>query len=66
MPLPFSEEQFYGVFRAYNEALWPAQVFLVALGVCAVALVFVPRRWSGAAVSLILAFLWTWLAVKFQ
>ncbi len=31
MQLPFTVEQFFGVFQAYNSAVWPAQVFLLAL-----------------------------------
>ncbi len=58
MQLPFTVEQFYGVFREYNTTLWPAQVFLVALALAAIALVVVPCRWSGVGVSAILAFLW--------
>ena len=59
-------EQFYGVFRAYNIAVWPAQWFLIALGTAAVALVLAPRRWSGVAVSAILGVLWAWIAVAYH
>ena len=63
MQLPFSIEQFYAVFSAYNTTLWPAQIVLLALGLAAVGLVVFPRRWSGAAVSAILSILWAWLAL---
>lgn len=66
MQLPFTIEQFYGVFREYNSTVWPAQVSLAALAVVAVALVAVPRRWSGAAISAILAFLWAWLGLAYH
>ena len=66
MQLPFTIEQFYGVFCEYNTSVWPAQILLVALAVVAVALAVVPRRWSGAAISSILAFLWAWLALAFH
>jgi len=66
MQLPFTIEQFYGVFREYNTSVWPAQILLVALAVVAVALVVVPRRWSGAGISSILAFLWAWLGLAFH
>lgn len=61
MQLPFTAEQFFDVFRAYNTTVWPAQILLLALAVAAIALVFVPRRWSGAAISAILACLWAWI-----
>ena len=61
MLLPFTTEQFFEVFRAYNTTVWPAQVLLLALAVAALILVFVHLRWSGAVVSAILACLWAWL-----
>jgi len=69
MQLPFTAEQFYGVFREYNTTLWPAQVFLLALAVAAVVLVVVPHRWSGwsgVGVSAILALLWAWLGLAYH
>jgi hypothetical protein len=64
--LPFTSDQFYAVFGAYNEAVWPAQLFLVALAVLALVLVAFPRKWSGRAVSLILALLWAWLGLAYH
>ena len=66
MQLPFTIAQFYGVFREYNTTVWPAQVALVALAFVAVVLVAVPRRWSGAGVSAILAFLWAWIGLAYH
>ena len=66
MNLPFTVEQFFGVFRAYNEALWPAQVLLLALALAAIGLVAFPRRWSGVGVSAILVFLWGWLGLAYH
>ena len=66
MQLPFTAEQFFDVFRAYNTTVWPAQVFLQVLAVAAVALVFFPRRWSSAAISAILACLWAWIGVVYH
>lgn len=51
MALPFTVEQFYGVFRDCNTAVWPAQGFLVALAIAALGAVLGPRPWSGVAVS---------------
>ena len=66
MQLPFSTEQFYGVFNDYNATLWPAQLCLLALAGLAVVLVLRLRRWSGAAVSAILAFLWAWMGLAYH
>jgi hypothetical protein len=66
MQVPFTVEQFFDVFRDYNDAVWPAQLFLLGLALAALIATFVPRSWSGVIVSLILAFLWVWLAVAYH
>lgn len=66
MVLPFTAEQFFDVFRAYNQAVWPAQVFLLVLAVAALVIVAVQRPWSDRAVSAILALLWAWIAVAYH
>lgn len=66
MALPFTVDEFYGVFRDYNTAVWPAQWFLVALAIAALAAVPRPRRWSGVAVSAVLGVLGAWIAFGYQ
>jgi hypothetical protein len=66
MKIPFTVEQFFGVFRDYNLSVWPAQVLLVALAVAALILVIAPQRWSGVTISSILAFLWAWMALAYH
>jgi hypothetical protein len=61
MALPFSTEQFFGVFRAYNHAVWPAQIALLLLAAATVVLIARPRPGSGRVVSAILAVLWMWI-----
>ncbi len=66
MALPFTVDEFYGVFRDYNTAVWPAQWFLVALAIAALAAVLRPRPWSGVAVSAVLGVLWAWIALAYD
>ncbi|MDI1269548.1 MAG: DUF6064 family protein [Polaromonas sp.] len=66
MQLPFTNEQFFGVFRLYNSTVWPAQVLLVLLAVLAIVFIALRRPWSGAAVSAILALLWIWLGAAYH
>jgi len=66
MQLPFTTDQFYGVFRDYNQSVWPAQVLLLALALAALALAAAPRRWSGAAIAAILGVLWLWMALAYH
>lgn len=66
MTIPFSVEQFYGVFTAYNNAVWPLQLPLLLLGLLAIVLVIRQRSYSGAAVSAILTVLWVWQALAYH
>lgn len=66
MELPFTVEQFFGVFRLYNSAVWPAQVFLTLLAALALIPIAFRRPWSGAAVSAILALLWVWIGIAYH
>jgi hypothetical protein len=66
MSLPFTVEQFLDVFRRYNEAVWPAQWALAALGVVAVVLAVRPGRHGGRAVAAILAALWLWMGAVYH
>jgi hypothetical protein len=64
--LPFTAEQFFNVFRVYNEAVWPAQVLLGLLAVAALVITALQPLWCGRAVSAILAFFWAWLALAYH
>lgn len=66
MQLPFTVEQFFGVFRLYNGTVWPAQLFLLLLAVLALMAIALRRPWSGVAVSAILALLWVWLGAVYH
>lgn len=66
MVLPFTVEQFFGVFRAYNETVWPAQWGLVAVALIAIGLSVKPGDGSGRAVSAILGALWLWLGLAYH
>ena len=66
MQPPFTTEPFYGVFSAYNTAVWPAQVFLLGLCLLAVALLIARRSYSGVGISGILAMLWVWQALAYH
>ena len=50
MRLPFTTDQFLDVFRAYNDAVWPAQWLLYALGVIAAVSSARRARWGGRVV----------------
>lgn len=64
--VPFSADQFFGVFTAYNEAVWPAQLLLTGAAVAVVALAAWrgerAGRWAGGFLSL----LWLWTGVVYH
>jgi hypothetical protein len=61
MALPFSREQFFDVFAAYNEALWPYVLLLWATTV----IVLFSKR-TGLALNALLTFLWIWSAFAYH
>lgn len=66
MNLPFSQEQFYAVFTAYNLVVWPAGVVLGLLAiVLVVAALCFPER-AGRPAAFGLAFLWAWIALAYH
>jgi hypothetical protein len=66
MYFPFTIEQFFDVFEAYNAAIWPAQIVAYLIGIVAVALSLRENRLSGRIVSGILALFWIWMGVFYH
>lgn len=66
MTIPFTVEQFYGVFTAYNTAVWPMQWLLMTLGVLAVVLLMRQRSYSSVGISVIFTALWAWQALAYH
>ena len=66
MQLPFTKEQFFDLFAAYNEALWPALVALWIASVMASALLLSLRRPPNRWISALLAAHWVWSALAYH
>jgi hypothetical protein len=66
MSTPFTVEQFFGVFRQYNRAVWPMQLALYALALIAMLLTLRRVRGRGFWVCAILAFLWLWMGAVYH
>jgi hypothetical protein len=66
MGMPFTAEQFFEVFAAYNAAIWPVQIIAYALGLIAVAMLW--SNWSiGKQLVLpILAIMWLWNGLAYH
>jgi Family of unknown function (DUF6064) len=66
MKPPFTADQFFDVFRQYNEAVWPAQIVLTLLAVAAIGLCVWRRPYSGRPISAILGLLWMWTGIAYH
>lgn len=64
--LPFTREQFLGVFVSYNEAIWPLQIVAFLLGSVAVALLLRPGRSSDRIIAGVLAAMWVWTGIAYH
>lgn len=64
--IPFTVDQFLAVFAQYNLAVWPTQVLLYGVAVCAIGLAIQRRFDASGAISLILAALWLWSGVVYH
>lgn len=63
---PFTQEQFFEVFRRYNEAVMPLQIALILLALSAFGAMVVRRRESDRVISAILAGLWAWMGIVYH
>jgi hypothetical protein len=66
MKLPFTADAFLNVFRQYNNAIWPLQIFFYLLALIAVFLAVKRTAWSNRAISFILSFFWLWMGVVYH
>jgi len=64
--LPFTREQFLGVFADYNTAVWPAQVVAYVLGLAVVAALLRPSPARHRVVAGVVAAMWAWTGVAYH
>jgi Family of unknown function (DUF6064) len=64
--LPFTKEQFFDVFAAYNASLWPAWVALWIASVVVSVRLLSGRQARGHAISALLAAHWAWSALAYH
>ncbi len=66
MRVPFTAFEFLDVFRQYNEAIWPMQFVLAALGVAVAVLLALRKPGNERAINVILVFLWGWMGLVYH
>ena len=64
--LPFTPEQFLGVFVNYNNAIWPIQIAAYVLGAISIASLFRRTRAADRVIAGILAAMWLWTGVAYH
>ena len=63
--LLFSPRTYYRMIERHNEAVWPAQLLTVALGIGILGALRKPSTTQGRIIAGILALLWVWVAWAF-
>lgn len=66
MNTPFSDVQFFDVFRQYNDAVFPFHILLLALALSATLMAIRPFPKSDKLINLILVFFWLWMGVIYH
>ncbi len=66
MSLPFSVEQFMGVFEKYNIAVWPMPIVLVLIALLVLFLSLKKFRNSDKIISILLGFFWLWIGIVYH
>jgi hypothetical protein len=64
--LPFTVDQFLGVFQQYNQAIWPMHIVAYILGIAVIILAAKKTRYSDQAISVILACFWAWMGIVYH
>jgi hypothetical protein len=64
--MPFTRDEFLAIFAAYNRAVWPIQVVLLAIALASVAAVVRGRPDATRRALAGLAVLWLWMAVVYH
>ena len=64
--LPFTREQFFEVFAAYNAASWPAAVIAYPLALTALVSAWRGTPLARRAVAGVLAVMWAWVGIVYH
>jgi hypothetical protein len=64
--LPFTEDQFFDAFAAYNSTIWPAQAIAYVLAAGLLVMIVTRQPWSWRAAALLLGVFWTWNGLAYH
>ena len=66
MKLPFTTEQFFEVFKNYNESVFPIQIIFYLLALTVIFLSIKKFTGSDRIINAILSFFWLWMGVVYH
>lgn len=66
LEFPFTQDQFFEVFPAYNRALGTVPLLAPGLGVVSVVLLWVPSRRTDTFILAVLALFWSWMGLVYH
>ena len=66
MKIPFTTEEFLGIFELYNVAVWPSQVILYGLAVIALVALFRNDTRARQVLFAVLSLLWAWVGTVYH
>jgi hypothetical protein len=64
--LPFTIDQFLGVFEHYNQAIWPMHIVAYILGIAVIILAAKETRYSNQMICVALACFWGWMGIVYH
>ena len=64
--LPFTIDQFLGVFEQYNQAIWPMHIVAYILAIGVIFLAAKKTRYSDQIISVVLACFWAWMGIVYH
>jgi hypothetical protein len=64
--LPFTREQFFEAFAAYNAAYWPAAIVAYPLALTALAFAWRGTPHAGRIAAAVMALMWAWVGIVYH
>jgi hypothetical protein len=64
--LPFTHDQFFGILRDYNAALWPASILFHVLATLALVAIVMGWAWAPKIAGAALAAMWAWTGLAYH
>lgn len=66
MKTPFTSDQFFEVFKFYNDSVFPIQIFFYIIAFIAVYFAIYPNSKSSKIINGVLAFFWLWMGIVYH